>query len=146
MEINICPRWLLEKTGLPPDEQPHLALFCSALMLLLASPLLVGIPHICLMQTLLGIPCPGCGVLHGMAALARMDFVAAWHANPASLFFAMLLGWQLIARPIALLWVQARPIVVRISALANYCVCTALASVWIYRLVVGGIHGCRFVS
>jgi hypothetical protein len=115
MEINICPRWLLEPMGLSPDEQPHFALFLSALMVLLASPLLVRVPHICLMQTLLGIPCPGCGVLHGLAALTRMDFAAAWRANPASPFLAALLGLQFVARPIALLWAKSGPLVVRAS-------------------------------
>ncbi len=146
MEINICPRWLLEKTGLSPDDQSHFALFFSALMILLATPLLARVPHICLMQTLLGIPCPGCGVLHGMAALARMDFTAAWRANPAALFLAILFSLQLVARPIALLCSQTRPLITRISAFASYCVCAVLVWVWIARLILGGIHGYPIVS
>jgi Protein of unknown function (DUF2752) len=146
MEINICPRWLLQNMGLSPDRRIHFALFVSALIILLISPLLLRVPHICLIQALLGIPCPGCGVLHGMAALARMDFAGAWRANPASLFLALLFILQLAARPLALLSAKSRPMVVQVSALANYCVCAVLLSVWIYRLILGGIHGYRLMS
>lgn len=146
MEINFCPRWLLQKAGVAPGSQRHLALFLSALVVLLAAPLLFRVPHICLMHTLLGVPCPGCGILHGMAALAGMDAAAAWSANPASFILAAMLALQLVARPIALCSVRTRPFVTRLSTCAGHTALTALLLVWTDRLIMGGIHGFGLLS
>lgn len=146
MEINFCPRWLLLKAGVPLEAQSHLGLFLSALLTLLASPLLARVPHICLMNTLLGISCPGCGMLHGMAALARMDLAGAWSANPASFFLAALLALQLVARPVALCCARSRPAVVKISSYVSITALAALLLVWIDRLIIGGLHGSRLLS
>src|SRR5580704_1106720 len=115
MEINICPQWLLAKSGLPVEVHQHTALLLSSLSVLLLAPLLIAIPHVCLFQLLLGIPCPGCGVLHGMAALLRLDFASAYHSNPAALFLASLLVFQIAARPVAITLASARPLVNTIS-------------------------------
>jgi Protein of unknown function (DUF2752) len=146
MEINFCPRWLLLKTGISPEAEPHLALFLSALLTLLASPLLVDVPHICLVHALVGIPCPGCGILHGMAALSKMNVAAAWSANPASFFLAALLALQLLVRPVALCCTATRRVIARVSNCLGVTALTALLLVWIDRLVVGGLHGCGLLS
>ena len=146
MEINFCPRWLLAKAGVSPEAQPHLAIVLSTLAALLASPLLVRVPHICLMHALLGLPCPGCGILHGMAAMSKMDLAAAWNANPASFFLAALVALQLLARPIALCSARTRPAITCISNYASKTALAALLLVWIERLILGGMHGAGFVS
>ncbi len=146
MEINFCPRWLLQKAGISAGAQTHLALFLSALVTVLAAPLLVRVPHICLMHALLGVPCPGCGILHGMAALARMDVAAAWSANPASFILAAMLALQLVARPVALCCVRTRPLVAAISRYASHVAMAALLVVWIHKLILGGMHGYGVLS
>jgi len=146
MEINFCPQWLLQKAGVSPDAQRHLAVFLSALIVLLASPLLVRVPHVCLMHALLGIPCPGCGILHGMAALARMNAASAWSANPASFILAALLALQLVARPLALCCVRTRLFITRLSTCAGHTALAALLLVWIQRLILGAMHGYGFLS
>lgn len=85
MEIDVCPRWVLAKVGISAAAQPHLAIFLSSWVALLASPVLIRLPHVCLFRTLLGISCPGCGMLHAMAALLKMDIASAWNLNPAAL-------------------------------------------------------------
>lgn len=146
MEINFCPRWLLLKAGAPPELHAHLGLFLSALLMAAASPLLVRVPHICLMQVILGVPCPGCGILHGMAALARMDVAGAWSANPATFFVAALLALQLLVRPVALCCARTRPVIARISSGVSMAALTALLLVWIDRLILGGLHGRGLLS
>jgi len=146
MEINFFPRWLLLKVGVSPEAQPHLSLFLSALITLLMAPFLVRVPHLCLMHTLLGVPCPGCGILHGMAALSQRNIAGAWSANPASLLVAASLALQLVARPIAVWSTETRGPITRVSACTSRVVLATLLLVWIHRLVAGGIHGCRLLS
>jgi hypothetical protein len=66
---------MMKKTG------KSLALASSGLLYLLWLRLTgIGIP--CLFRLLTGWKCPGCGVTHMVLALSRLDFPAAWEANP----------------------------------------------------------------
>ena len=145
MEIDVCPRWVLAKVGISAAAQPHLAIFLSSWVALLASPVLIRLPHVCLFRTLLGISCPGCGMLHAMAALLKMDIASAWNLNPAALILAGFLGFQLLARPTALVFAQTRLSVGRISRYGSHVVYGTLFFVWICRLFLGGLHGVRLV-
>jgi hypothetical protein len=40
----------------------------------------VGIP--CIVKMLTGWMCPGCGITHALASLLRLEWGAAWQANP----------------------------------------------------------------
>lgn len=141
MEIDLCPRWLLRKFGISADAQPHLSLFLSSFFVVLLSPIWVRLPHICLMRTLFGLPCPGCGVLHGMRELCRMNVGAAWNSNPAVFLVVSLLLFQLVARPMALASEGIRPVITKLSHRSSYLVTVSLLVVWTYRLTMGGIHG-----
>ncbi len=145
MEINFCPRWLLFKLGVPADAQSHVALFFSSLVVLIASPIVARLPHICLVRALFGIPCPGCGVMHAMAALSHMDLAAAWHWNPAAFLLSLLLLFQLVARPMALVSAPMRPTIAKISQHGSYTVTGFLLLIWVCRLFLGGIHGSRIL-
>jgi len=59
---------------------------------------LEAIPHICLFQQLFTISCPGCGMLRGLAELSSFNFSGAWHFNPASLLFAMVVFLEIFIR------------------------------------------------
>src|ERR1700756_3800098 len=102
MEIDICPRWLLGWLRVPQQKQHHVALLVSTLLTLGLIPLVIHIPHFCLMQRVLNIPCPGCGISHSMMALLRMKPGMAWQANPAGVSVASVLCFQVMARPIAI--------------------------------------------
>lgn len=140
MEINFCPRWLLTKLRVPPEKQIHCALLFSSLMLLGLVPFLARIPHICLVQTLVGIPCPGCGVLRAITALVRWDSHGAWRMNPAGIALAGLLGFQIVARPLAIVSARAAERVCFLSRVFSNAVLGSLFAVWIFRLVYGGLN------
>jgi hypothetical protein len=146
MEINIFPRWLLAKLGLSPEKQMHAALLLSSVLAFAAAPLLIRIPHVCLMQTVLGLPCPGCGVLHSMTALRELDFSNAWKANPAGIAVAAVFLLQALARPVAIASARTAMPVTRISRAGSYAVLGSLFFVWIIRLATGGFHGCHLLS
>ncbi|MEJ2009608.1 MAG: DUF2752 domain-containing protein [Acidobacteriota bacterium] len=139
MEINICPEWLLAKLGVPPRARVHVALLASALFALAGAPALIRVPHICLMRSLLGLPCPGCGVLHAMTAAIHGHLASALEANPGGLGLAFLLGFQVVARPVAMAWTRAGGLVTGVSRRGSQAVLGLLIVVWVARLICGGL-------
>jgi hypothetical protein len=134
MEINVCPRWLLSQLCVPDRWQLHLGLFFSTILILLSIPLLGYIPHICLMQKVVGLPCPGCGISHSLAALLRLDYRAAWTANPAGLAVAVCFCFQLVARPVAIVAANLEKLVAGTSRFFSNLAVGCLFAIWIIRL------------
>ncbi len=138
MEINICPEWLLAKLGIPPRARVHIALLASALVALAGAPVLIHVPHMCLMRSLLALPCPGCGVLHAMVAALHGHLASGLQANAAGVGLAVLLGFQIIARPVAMAWTRAGGLVSHLSRRGSQAVLGLLMVVWVLRLICGG--------
>lgn len=138
MEINICPDWLLAKLGVPPPERVHVAMLVSAFVALAGAPILMHVPHLCLMKALLGLPCPGCGALHAVDSVMRFHLVSAWQANPAGVALALLLVFQIAARPVVIAWARAERAVSRASKHGSQMVMGLLLAVWVMRLIWGG--------
>ena len=134
MEINFCPQWVLAKLGVRVDAQPHVGIFVSTLLALVVSPLLIRLPHFCIAQRIFHIPCPGCGILHSMTALLTLNFGRAIHFNPAGIVLAAGLCFQVVVRPIAVVWKNSRPVIARMSFAISRAVLDALAVVWLVRL------------
>jgi hypothetical protein len=134
MEIDICPRWLVVKLGVPRDVQRDAALLSSGLVALLIAPVLIHVPHVCLMRKLFGIPCPGCGILHSLTAVLTLQFGLAWHFNPAGISLAGLFGFQVVVRLFAIMSAKAPPIVELASRWGSGCVLACLLAVWMSRL------------
>lgn len=66
---------------------------------------LTGLAVPCLFHLVTGLQCPGCGATRMCLALLRLDFAAAWAANPGLLlllpFLCVLLGrmgWRYVVR------------------------------------------------
>lgn len=47
----------------------------------------------CVWRAVTGLPCPGCGMIHALLALARGNTQAAWTFNPSSFVVAPILLW-----------------------------------------------------
>lgn len=62
------------------------ALFCSLTSLAIPCPI----------RLVTGLLCPGCGVTRMCLALLRLDFAAAWSANPGLLLLLPVLGGLLV--------------------------------------------------
>jgi len=136
MEIYLLPNWMLERLAISPSRRLHLNAFASALLALLAAPMLVRVPHICLFQYFLHLPCPGCGITHSLISMERLDLSGAVCANPAGLFVAAFLGLQLVARPVGLFVEGWETAVARMSRYASGVTVAALIFVWIWRLCI----------
>jgi hypothetical protein len=135
MEIDICPRWILARLRIPEEGQHHVALLVSALLTLALLPLVIHIPHFCLMQKVLGIPCPGCGISHSMMALLRLKLGIAWQANPAGVGVASVFCFQLVARPIAITAPRTGALVSQVSHHLSNVALGSLLLVWVSRVI-----------
>jgi hypothetical protein len=135
MEIAFFPRWVFR--GMEDGPRRHLNYCLSAVTLAVAIPFLRRIPHVCLFQWLLGIPCPGCGVTTALAAVCRLDLRSAAKANLAALPIALLLCFQILIRPLALLSSSLRPgaLIDRSSRFISHCASISLLAVWIAKLI-----------
>jgi len=82
-----------------PLKDPHkVLLLCLLPFLAYGSLFLIKIcyaeyaaPHLppCLLRTLTGIRCPGCGMTHSVYALIRFDFIEAFRQNAAIPFLLL---------------------------------------------------------
>ena len=53
----------------------------------------IPLPELCMTKTVLGIPCPGCGMTRGFISIAHGQWTRAWAFNPVSfLVFALVVG------------------------------------------------------
>jgi Protein of unknown function (DUF2752) len=135
MELLVFPRWLLNRLPISEQNRVHLNAFLSVLLVFLLAPVLVRIPHLCLLRHFLGIPCPGCGVTHSLIAVERMQFREAWLSNPAGIPLAMYFAFQVCARPFALCVERTGTAISRFSKLGERFVLSALLVVWLTRLL-----------
>jgi hypothetical protein len=67
---------------LSPPPTAALAIYAGAAAVLVAGYWFDG--STCLWRTLTGLPCPGCGMVHALLAMARGDMRAAWAFNRLS--------------------------------------------------------------
>lgn len=140
MEIDVCPRWVLAKLGVPNPVQPEVAMLLSSIFVLVLPPFLIRLPHVCLMQRFLHIPCPGCGILHSITSLLQFHFAQAWKFNPAGIVLSCMLLFQIVARPVAIVSERTRPAINQLSRRGSIGVLVCLIVVWISRLFLGGFH------
>ena len=104
MEIALFPSSLFRQLRAPSDLQHHLnvllsvtvvaALFLSASLL----DLVTSLPHFCLMERGLGLPCPGCGMTGALAAAARGELSQSAALQPCALGLVGVLAVQSAAR------------------------------------------------
>jgi hypothetical protein len=135
MEFHLIPIGLLKRLGVSDRAVLHVSLFASAVLVVLATPLLKSVPHFCLAQFLFHLPCPGCGITTGLRALLHADWRSAVLANPASLMLAAFLIFQLLARPLALLRPTSGNRISTASRYFSHAVLFTLFSVWLVRLI-----------
>ena len=137
MEIDFVPKCLLARLPGPSTSHIHLSIFLSNVSAVVLLSALTRVPHICLLRFFFHVPCPGCGVTHAILRTAHFHLAAAWHSNPAGLGVVAGFCYQLIARPIAMLFPQTGESVVRTSRLLSKFVVVGLFAVWIWRLTQG---------
>jgi hypothetical protein len=138
MEFYFCPEWFFGWLGrhgfADPRSRVHAGYLVSNLTVLALVPLIRTFPHFCLMQTLLGIPCPGCGITHALLLAFALHFRESLAANPAGLAIAATIGFQLVGRPWAILDGRVSNLVTRISGWLGSLSLVCVSAVWVSTL------------
>ena len=139
MEIYLCPEWLLGWMGrrgvVDARARVHAGYFLSNLLVVLLVPLVPLVPHFCVMQTLFGIPCPGCGVTHALLLAFGLHVRESIAANPAGLVIASTIGFQLVARPWAMMNCEDSTLVSRMSGWLGRISVVCLLAAWVLAVV-----------
>jgi hypothetical protein len=140
MEIRLFPSWLLARLGVPRQIHREMDALLSSGFALFIALLLAGIPHVCLMQRLLHLPCPGCGVLHAMRATLQLQFGRAWSANPAGPLFTVFLCFRCVSSGAGGLWPRWRLLLRRLNEEFGQVVFAFLVVVWLDKISLGSLH------
>jgi hypothetical protein len=121
--------------------QVHMNVLLSSFLILgiLFSPafdLLHRIPHVCIFQKYLGIPCPACGLLTSCHCLRELRFADALRANPAGILIVASLFIQIFLRTWAIIAEGPYLTVVRISKITTILIVTVLMIQWLFHLLI----------
>jgi len=88
----------------------------------------------CIVRTLIGIPCPGCGITTSIAALTRGNVTAALDANPAGPFVTLFVMVQVLLLLAAVTRFLPDAATARYSRLNDRALLTFLLLTWLIRL------------
>ena len=103
MVIGALPAKLCAHLTHDADRARHWNVLISSVVILgLLIALGVELPGSCLVRSLVGLPCPFCGVTHATVACLRGHLLESWHIHPAGSFVAAILSLQICGRTAAL--------------------------------------------
>jgi Protein of unknown function (DUF2752) len=140
MQIALLPEWLLSCVPLSRVQARPMNLLLSGVFVItvvaLALDHLERLPHFCLFQRALGIPCPGCGILHSLNASFRCDFRNAWMANPAGLVLAFGLMLQVSSSALALVGSSVSRSAATVENTFGKAFVLVAVAVWAYRIAI----------
>jgi hypothetical protein len=103
-------------------------------------------PSICLMQALLGLPCPGCGVTTSVLLLLRGGLTEALQANSAAPVVMAFAAAQLVITVVAARGRMPTGVVATLSRANDRALIAALLANWIMRISEEILHGTSVLS
>lgn len=80
----------------------------------------------CVFKTVLGIPCPGCGMTHALIHASKLEFAEAFRCH--AMFWSVPFLFAVLLLPGRLFQTKARLAVL-------LCIAFGFAANWIYRIV-----------
>ena len=142
MEIAIIPQYIINKLFSDHSKQVHANILMTSILIITIllfwqnhHSYLSAIPHFCVFQKVLKIPCPGCGVTRSLLAITTGNILSAWKFNPAGIFLFLFLVAQVPMRIIALKSRSLRRNISLISWHGSRIVIFVLFLVWIARVI-----------
>ncbi len=83
MEIAFIPRFITRRLFIDDVSQIHINILLSSAIIILFfyflggnSTLIGAIPHVCLVEKMTGLPCPGCGIISSLTSAANGKYYA----------------------------------------------------------------------
>ena len=141
MEIKVIPNFILNIFSLHGDKKNHVNILLSSIVFFLFitfiqhfTNLLTNLPHVCLFQKILGIPCPGCGIVRSFIAIISLDLISAWRYNPVGIFIVLFILIQIPVRLFAILEENIGKKIDNYSRFISNLICIILVSVWMLKV------------
>ena len=142
IDFAIIPRILLDRLELDPERRIHVNVLLSTVALFIAAVLaghfedvLRAVPHVCLSQVLLGMPCPGCGVTRSALAFMAGHMDQAWTLNPAGPVLCAATVIQVPLRLVVLLGAYSSKAAMKTSRALTSLVVTVLMVNWLIQIL-----------
>jgi hypothetical protein len=141
MEIAIIPHFIIRKLFSEEINQIHANVLLTNILIIVLlvfwhnyNAYLSSIPHFCIFQKILNIPCPGCGIIRSLFAIAGGSILSGWKYNPAGLFLFFYFLAQIPLRILALKSHTSKVKITEISQFGSKILISALFLVWIVKL------------
>ena len=141
MEIAFLPQSFLIR--LSDDARTRLMLnyaMSGTLIILVCAmfgnaPVFGEIPHVCLMQWLLSVPCPGCGITTSLLAVAHQHVGVAWRANPAGPVLSLHLVLQAILGTVGTFSSRRQQAALVMLRTSSRVALAIVLFVWVFRIL-----------
>ena len=142
MEIAIIPRFIVRKFFRDDINQIHANILISSILIIAVlifwcsqGNYLSSVPHFCVFQKALNMPCPGCGMTRSVCSIAEGNVYLAWQYNPAGFFVFLFFIIQIPLRIIALRFCDVSEKVSLFSRIGSIVVICMFFLVWMIRLI-----------
>ncbi|MGQ8335929.1 DUF2752 domain-containing protein [Sunxiuqinia sp. A32] len=141
MEISIIPRFLIRRISDNDIQQINWNILISTILILFSLifinlSMMNAIPHFCLVERLIGIPCPVCGVSRSVLSLYDFKIMDSLKYNPNGLLIAIAFLTQIPLRMIALFDGKYYPMIEKISRSMTRLLLVTLLTYWFYKLFI----------
>lgn len=97
--------------------------------------LLNSLPHFCLIDKLIQMPCPFCGTTRSLAELSQWNLAGAMELNPTGPIYGLYLLIQLPLRYITITRTDLLPSIEKFNRLFGYAILFTAGANWIAHLV-----------
>ncbi|GEM_PF-1654779 len=144
MDLSFLPKLVIQKITHSDSEQINWNVFLSNVIVICLGWILLHfdiriydkIPHFCLVKEILGIPCPGCGILRSISELVNFHFLNSIHYNPVGLMIVFSILSQTISRFLLIAGFLSQKFVNNQTRILNSLIITLLLANWIINLIL----------
>lgn len=144
MEIAIIPNWLIKYSSKSFCRQNDLNILISNLLIILfflifknkLIALLGHIPHFCLIDKVIGVECPVCGMTRAFCELSNGNLYNAYFLNATSILVVIFFISQIPLRLISLINKNKNKIINTISRYFSLSILTIILLNWIINLYI----------
>ena len=144
MDLSFLPKSLIRKIALTDSGQINWNVFLSNVLVICAGSILISldgrffekIPHVCLVKEMLGIPCPGCGIIRSIIELWNFNFFGSLQYNPVGILIVISIFSQTIFRLLLILGHLSQKFINRQTRIVNTVIISLLFANWIINLIL----------
>jgi hypothetical protein len=144
MDLSFLPKTLIRRIADSDADQINWNVFLSNVIVITIGGILLAfdlrfyekIPHVCLVKEVIGIPCPGCGIIRSIVELANFRFLSSIHYNPVGVFVVFSIFSQTLSRLLLIAGFLSQRFIDNQTKIINTLVITLLLANWLINLIL----------